>query len=189
MSDDYGLDSGSEESFVALIESYCRADYHVASPICSLTFHVGELLPEQNQTLLAAGVISWTLVTAWNPYSQEQTAEWNDAAQAKLKAEIENASLNWWEAAHTNASSEWPTEESYCVLNTTSAQAYELCRTYRQLAVLCGDAEHEPWLLFADWNRLGDRLKAALQESRFSVRCAEQLEETVCQNDAFQLSR
>ncbi|MBD3674336.1 MAG: DUF3293 domain-containing protein [Planctomycetaceae bacterium] len=176
------LHAWPEQRLAELLTAYSRTDYCVAAPEGSLTLHVGELLPEQNLALLQAGVISWCVVTAWNPQSQLRSADRNDAAQDDLKAEIESYGLKWWEAAGRDPAGEWPTEESCFVLNISPEQTGSLCEKFGQLAALYGDAESEPWLLFPNWGQVGDAVVAAVDCDQLPDDVSERLQATLEQN-------
>lgn len=176
------LEEWPNVALAELLTAYCRSDYCVAAPEGSLTFHVGELIPEQNLALLQAGVTSWCVVTAWNPMSQQQTAEKNDAALDDLKAEIESSGLKWWEAAGRDPSGEWPTEESCFVLNISKAQTEKLCQMYQQAAALYGDVETEPWLLFPNWERVSENVAAIVESGLLTDEIDRRMKATLEEN-------
>lgn len=177
------IEEWSDERWANLLEAYCRTDYHVASPVSPLMFHVGELCSEQNLSLMQAGVFSWCVVTAWNPHSERRSAKENDLAQAILKADINAVDLKWWEAAGRDPAREWPSEESCFVLNISPQQARSLCREFEQLAVLYGDAEHEPWLLFGDWERVRETIARVSKSGLLSPLVFEQLQGVIAENE------
>lgn len=176
------LEEWPDVRLAELLTAYCQTDYCVAAPEGSMIFHVGDLSPEQNLQLMQAGVFSWCIVTAWNPMSQQRSADNNDAALGDLKAEIESCDLKWWEAAGRDPSGKWPMEESCFVLNVSKEQTEKFCQMYSQVAALYGDTETEPWLLFADWERVSESVEAIVESELLSSDVSSRMQVVLEQN-------
>ena len=75
----------------------------------------------------------WAILTAWNPHGAQQSAALNDAAQARLRAELSGQNL----LEGVNGVGEWA-EASLIVPGLGLRRALELGQRYAQAAVLWG---------------------------------------------------
>lgn len=63
---------------------------------------------------------SASILTAWNPFGQELTADDNEARQAQLRATIEASGLPWLTARGEDPEGSWQPEPGFCVFNVPS---------------------------------------------------------------------
>jgi hypothetical protein len=77
-----------------LVAAYERTEYRVrlGRGGCA-TIRVGEPLPETLQAVLPAADAPWGFITAWNPYSEQQSPEANRSAQRELLKALHNRAL------------------------------------------------------------------------------------------------
>jgi hypothetical protein len=73
------------------------------------------------------------VITAWNPFSEVQSQDLNEADNAILLLAIEQAQLMWVPARGSGPSSEW-FEDSFCVFDVPDALLDEWLVTFRQNA-------------------------------------------------------
>ena len=102
-----------------------------------------------HQFLRQHAATTFAFITACNPMSQEISPVENKQRNYQLAAALMN--YHYYPAAGVPAAGEeWQPEESFFVLNITRGEAVELGRKYQQLAILFGEIEKKPelvWLL------------------------------------------
>ena len=94
---------------------------------------------------------SVTLITAWNPNSEERELGWNQAANAQLLEAIVTARLAWapaWGASLPGVTPEWK-EHGFALFGLERETAAEWGRRWGQRALVWLDAEASE-LLFVD---------------------------------------
>ncbi|MFK7932107.1 MAG: DUF3293 domain-containing protein [Saprospiraceae bacterium] len=86
-------------------------------------------------------------MTAWNPQSQPLPHVENKNRNQQLAADLANYTT--FPAAGVPAAGEnWQSEISFFVLNISRENAITLGRKYDQLAIVFGEVEQEPELIF-----------------------------------------
>jgi Protein of unknown function (DUF3293) len=83
--------------------------------------------------LALRGKANAVIITAWNPFSQVQSQDRNDADNAILVAAIEEEQLTWVSTRGSGPSGEW-FEDSFCVFDVPDALLDEWLVTFRQNA-------------------------------------------------------
>jgi len=86
-------------------------------------------------------------ITAWNPFSQQLTAQENEDRQQALIAEIKGRSLSFLPGVGQHPSNNWPGEESVLVLGLSLEAAKTLGRRLEQNAVVCTGRDGVPQLV------------------------------------------
>ncbi|KAA3608272.1 MAG: DUF3293 domain-containing protein [Planctomycetota bacterium] len=94
---------------------------------------------------------SVTLVTAWNPESEERPLPWNEAANGRLLRQLVASGLQWGPAYGASLPGVEPSwrEEGFAVFGLDRPQAAELGRNWGQRAVVWLDSEASE-LVFCD---------------------------------------
>jgi hypothetical protein len=121
-----------------LIQAYRETEFRVAAPE-PFTLSVGQASQALQSLYKLHKSDSAAYVTAWNPYSQETTADENDAAQARLEDELKRRSLGYVPGIGQHPSQQWPGEPSVLVLGLSLEAAKVLGKDYGQNAIVwCG---------------------------------------------------
>jgi hypothetical protein len=127
--------------------AYRAASYRVAGPAGEFMLKVDQHSEPLANLLRGAGVGQAALLTAFNPQSEVQTAEWNRAAQARLRAELAAGGYQLVAACNGDPAGQWPVEESVLALGMDLAAARECAARYQQVAFLWMDAGGIPRLI------------------------------------------
>jgi hypothetical protein len=130
-----------------IIKAYRAARYGVEWTAGA--FHL--TIDEPNRRLAALfkhfGVNCAAYLTAWNPESQPTPAAANNAAQARLEAELDGWAIarigGWGE----DAADEWPAERSTLAIGLDRARAESLATAFRQNAFVWIGADIIPRLV------------------------------------------
>ena len=78
-------------------------------------------------------------VTACNPYSQQVGASVNAARQTRLRDELQQCGLIFFDGEGKHPDGNWPAEPSFLVLGLALEEAKDLGRRYEQNAIVwCG---------------------------------------------------
>lgn len=131
-----------------LIQAYRETEFRVAAPE-PFTLSVGQASQALQSLYKLHKSDSAAYVTAWNPYSEETGPEQNNAAQARLEAELKLRALAYIPGVGQHPSQQWPGEPSVLVLGLSLEAAKVLGKDYGQNAIVwCGpDAVPELTLL------------------------------------------
>lgn len=116
-----------------LIAAYMAAEYRVHGDL-PITLRVGAAAP--GGWLEVLGCQSATVVTAWNPFSEQLPADENLARQRELVAIVEAAGLRWLPAVGQDPAGQWLAEESACVLDAPLALVYAWLARFGQFAAV-----------------------------------------------------
>ena len=111
------------------------------------TLRIGNHSTELTEVYKNMGVSSAGYLSAWNPYSLENTAEDNAAAQLFL---IQSLSLEGYptlRALGVDPSGEWPGEESVFVPGLDLERAKSLGIKFGQNAIVWADSDAVPQLV------------------------------------------
>lgn len=119
-----------------LVRAYRQSCYPVMAGESAIELHPGQPCPAMDQWLLAKGRDFGAVVTAHNPYSIPQSADWNANANQALAAFIQ---ARGWEAVDAQGRStdplqSWPAEASFLVLVPSLIEAVLLANSFRQHA-------------------------------------------------------
>jgi len=86
-------------------------------------------------------------ITAWNPFSQQLTAQENEERHQALIAEIKGRSLSFLPGVGQHPSNNWPGEQSVLVMGLSLEAAKALGRRFDQHAVVWTGRDGVPELL------------------------------------------
>lgn len=128
-------------------EAYATALYYVATePAVNLRIGVrsAELATLYEQT----GYQSATLVTAFNPQSQQLSTTENQQRHRELEQAVRSWSVPYWPAGSEDPSGSWPTETGLLLLGLSWAQARALGLGFGQNAVVRAGRTAKPELLW-----------------------------------------
>ena len=131
----------------SLIRAYEATDYRVLEP-APFTMKIGRPSPELEDLYRRTGARTATVITAWNPRSEKKTDAENEAAQAKLVADLEQAGLAHLPALGADPKEEWKGEVSLLVLGATKETVEALGRKYGQNCIVWAAADAVPALIF-----------------------------------------
>ena len=129
-----------------LIQAYKETHYTVqdAEPF---VLRIGEV----SEALIACHkrhrVDCSAFITAWNPFSQQLTAQENEERHQALIAEIKGRSLSFLPGVGQHPSSNWPGEQSVLVLGLSLEAAKTLGRRFEQNAVVWTGRDGIPQLV------------------------------------------
>lgn len=149
----YGVDPPSTEGFLfsestlppALIQAYRETDYRVlAEPPFVLT--VGIASPDLIRLYQAHKVACAAFITAFNPFSQELTADDNRRRQAELAKELTRRSLGFVDGVGQHPSGNWR-EASFLVFGLALEAAKSLGQSLEQNAIIWCGADCVPDLI------------------------------------------
>ncbi len=130
-----------------LIEAYRSTLFKCGDGPDAFVLTVGVLSPPLAALCRSAGVSCAAHVTAFNPGSETQSADVNEAAHKRLGAELAAAGYRVVEGAGEAPEGRWPAEPSYLVLGMDLEAARELGRRYGQNAIVWAGADAVPELL------------------------------------------
>jgi len=86
-------------------------------------------------------------ITAWNPFSQQLTAQENEERHQALITEIKGRSLSFLPGVGQHPSNNWPGEQSVLVLGLSLEAAKTLGRRFEQNAVVWTGRDGVPRLI------------------------------------------
>ncbi len=150
----YGVDPPATEGFLfsestlppALIQAYRETDYRVlAEPPFVLTVGMASL--KLIRLYQAHKVACAAFVTAFNPFSQELTADENHCRQAELAKELTRRGLEFVEGVGQHPSGNWPGEPSFLVFGLKLEAAKSLGISFDQNAIIWCGADCVPDLI------------------------------------------
>lgn len=133
----------------ALEAAYRAARYRIATPRGELVLRVDEHSQPLADLLHQAGVSQAAVLTAFNPHSQAQPAQWNHDAQQRLLAELEASGCRVLHGCNSDATGHW-VEHSALVLGMELPAARQYASRYQQVAFVWIDAEATPRLVETD---------------------------------------
>jgi hypothetical protein len=120
----------------SLVEAYRGTEFRVADRGWTFTLRIDQPSPVLAACHEAFGVMRSAYLTAWNPRSEPQTREVNEAAQAQLEAELTALGLPFLHGEGVDPTGSWPGEPSVLVLGITEEEARRLGRRYGQNAIV-----------------------------------------------------
>ena len=119
-----------------LLEKYTNASYHVHSSGEDYPFRIGGSNTALQGLLGRFGAGTACLITACNPYSRPFPDEVNREANDHLREELTRRGLTFLTGEGSDPDGEWPAEESFLVFDLPQEMVADLCRRYRQNAVV-----------------------------------------------------
>ncbi|MGY0194571.1 DUF3293 domain-containing protein [Leptothrix sp. BB-4] len=97
--------------------------------------------------LAGFGAESAIVITAWNPFSESRTTEWNEAANERLQADVKAAGRRWLPARGVSEDGNW-SEASGCVFDVPPQRVDAWLVEFRQHAVLLARRGESPVLIW-----------------------------------------
>lgn len=98
--------------------------------------------------LQAQGVEEWAVVTAANPASKAISSRENAERQAQLECILLEDGFEPYAGENIADSADWPVEESCFIPGISRGSAIALARQFGQNAILCGEADGMPRLVW-----------------------------------------
>lgn len=99
-----------------LLDIYSEAEYIVfTEPVTVI--RIGDSCDAARGLLLRNRASTGVIITAWNPFSEERSAEENSEKNAEMLAEIERAGLRHIAAEGRDPNGVWHAEASFLVLD------------------------------------------------------------------------
>lgn len=90
---------------------------------------------------------SSVFITAWNPFGEFLSDEVNELANKGLRKYLESEGIEYLEGAGVGVDAEWPPEKSLLAFGVSQDRASELCRHFKQNAVVFVGPDCVPVLL------------------------------------------
>lgn len=118
------------------IAAYRKTDYRFREGRDAVTLRIDRRSDELVRLFASSGYACAVFITAFNPYGQAQGIDANEAAHARLGAELRALSACVMEGAGIDSSSAWPEERSYFALGVDLNAASILGKRYRQDAIV-----------------------------------------------------
>ena len=129
----------------ALLDAYRDAAYAIDG--LAATARIGERCPAVERECERIGATRASIVTAFNPYSEQSDSDGNRLRQRWLAAELRASGLTVIAAEGRDPAGHWPPEESLLVPGSTPELDDCLMRAYEQHAVVVVEAGRPAQLL------------------------------------------
>lgn len=139
-----------------LLEAYKATHYSIGK---DMVLRIDEPCPPLDELLHSHGADTAAYITAWNPWSQMQSPEFNAGANARLEKDLNNLPhvvivLN---GMGVDPSGKWPGEESVLAIGINLEMAMELAECYGQNAfVFYRQGNKAELVLTSQFNQLRD---------------------------------
>lgn len=130
------------------IEAYRSTRYDVLDGDNTISLRIGEMNIQLPDLYRRYNVQSSVFITAWNQFGKFLTHEQNELANNGLRKQLIGEGLQFLEGAGIGTDTEWPPEKSLLVLGVSEAKASELCRLYKQNAVVYIGSNLIPIIIF-----------------------------------------
>ncbi len=128
--------------------AYRATTYRIHTAGDDIDLRLGEASPALAALLREAGAERWAIVTAWNPASLVQAEATNSAAQARLQQWLSARGYRWQAGENRADAADWPPEPTCLVPGMSEAEARQCGAAFGQNAVVCGDGESVPRLVW-----------------------------------------
>ena len=129
-----------------LLESYKSADYHVDG-LPSFILKIGMHSPELESIYKTSHKHTAAFITAFNPYSQELSAQENKDRNHKLEELIQSLHFDYIHGEGKCGDGDWDGEESFLIFGISENQASEIGKEFEQNAIVWCDKDAIPQLL------------------------------------------
>ena len=90
---------------------------------------------------------SAAVISAYNPYSQQQDDQQNRKAHEAFRDFLDHHSYMFIEGMNIDPAGQWPIEKSFCILGIKQTLAQALGRRFRQNAIVWMNIEAIPRLI------------------------------------------
>ncbi len=135
------------QSLQTLCAIYSNANYCVSAPDQEITLRVGQVSAAVRTLLATSAAEGAVFITAWNPFGEKKSVPINNAANDKLKAELEKNGCLVLDGYGANQDNSWR-ENSFFAYPVSRQQAIELCCSYAQNAIVFVGVEGIPEVVF-----------------------------------------
>lgn len=132
----------------ATLDAYLATDYRVFVDEGVITLRIGVRNPAASGLLQAHGAHTALFITACNPWGELHDEVDNQRLQRALWVELLEAGYTLFAGEGAGSDNEWPPEPSVLVLDPAPGELLELCRRFRQNAVVVVGSDGIPQLLF-----------------------------------------
>jgi hypothetical protein len=129
------------------IEAYRKTDYRCGQGPDALVLHIDVRSGALAQLYTSVGHCSGVFITAYSPFGQPGSREANEAAHARLGAELKGLGRPVIEGVGADPTGHWPEERSYFVLGVDLESAKGLGLRYQQNAIVWVGADAVPTLI------------------------------------------
>lgn len=130
-----------------LIHAYQMTNYQVRSSDGDFTLHVGKSSEALTALFEKRGVKTAAFLTAWNPQSRPTSEVENDAAHQALVSRAEAIGAAVLNGSGSDATGQWPPEQSLLILGVDRGVAEMLARDFDQNAFIWCDQDAVPQLI------------------------------------------
>lgn len=131
-----------------LQQAYMATSYHIVSETVTHIVKINAINPEFNSWCKIQNITSWAFITAWNPLSKELTNAENTSLNTRLKEEIIVDGYGFDPGSGVPVDDNWEPEDSFFIHNITLERARELGSRFRQNAIVFGEADGLPRLIW-----------------------------------------
>ena len=129
-----------------LTQAFTETDYIVHHEL-PFTMNIGQPCPALKSLMNEHNALCAAFITAWNPFSQQLSAQQNEVRQQELKAELKRRGLKFIEGIGNHPSNNWPGEPSVLVLDLGKEAAKSLCGHHEQHAFVWAASDAVPELV------------------------------------------
>ena len=123
----------------SLDQAYQATLYEVFAHHETIQLRVNATNTSLDQLLQDHQVATWALITAYNPYSQQLTAQENHRRNQSLRKVLGAMELSVLDAVGRDESGQWPPEKSLFTLGMSRTQAIDIGGQFSQNAILYGE--------------------------------------------------
>lgn len=129
-----------------LIEAYENTNYHVFYDE-EIIINIGKKNTDLNQLFKEKNLISASIITAYNPFSEIMTDKQNVSVQLQLKKTLKDSNLFYLNAIGKDPNNKWKGEASFFIENISRENAIKLGRKFNQNAIVWIDQNLIPELI------------------------------------------
>lgn len=137
-----------------LAQAYEATTYRVKTLEGDILIRIGMPNLELDLLLNQYGVFSWAFITAWNPASVELSLFQNRQRHAEMIAHLHSRNVAYLDGIGVGDDTDWPPEQSVLTLGLNREQARELGALFGQNAVVYGEYNGCPELLWCLPNQM-----------------------------------
>lgn len=129
------------------IEAYRNTRYDVFDGDNTISLRIGESCKPLSDLYRRFDIQSSVFITAWNPFGNFLADEVNKQANNRLMTLLTDNGIEYLEGAGVGNDTKWPPEMSLLAFGVSEDQASELCRHFKQNAVVFIGPNYVPILL------------------------------------------
>ena len=136
-----------------LAQAYEATTYRVKIPEGDILIRIGVANPELDLLLNQYGVYSWAFITAWNPASVPLSLLQNRQRHAEMIAHLHCRNVPYLDGIGVGDDTDWPPEQSALTFGLNREEARKVGALFGQNAVVYGEYNGCPELLWCLPNR------------------------------------